>query len=576
VAITGGSGGQWTELAGFPVGGNATATGLTIWQKVAATGDSAATFTCAYTQAAQKAVQWVIRVSDTGGTPTVGASSGKHNGSAATSLTSNQITIATGSQVLAVFTGRDASTAVTYTAGAWSGTATGLTGTERDDQSNTGSSQVSAELQDGAAAATGAGTVTAAATSSASQDYCAGIVELVPVGTATITYGTVSLINSGAPTGTVVAPTCNAGDLLLIVVGYGGGSPVLTPYPSPPAPLIAPGRTWQRQFHHRQTLPPPPPAAAVTAAAVTAPLMRPVITSRLPARARTGPAGLPGSGIASQVVTPLGSPPPTRPPQPVTPHVPGRAVVGPAGGCADGIASAVVTPLGSMPSPMPRPLFPRRDPQRAALGPAGLPGDGIPSAVVTPLGTPGPGWRAQPRRPGPRRAVWHGNAGAQPVPAVPPVPRPPGQARSRPPRRAIWRGFASTVVTPLGTPARRPGPQITSRPRSRAVWRGGAGTAPAGVTAPPRCRPLPPRRGPQRATVRRGAGLVNAAPPLFQVARSDSTVTDPRDGTATVTATAVTSSPTVADPRDGTATVTGPVTSTPSVADPRDGSATVS
>jgi len=107
------------------------------------------------------------------------------------------------------------------------------------------------------------------------------------------------------------------------------------------------------------------------------------------------------------------------------------------------------------------------------------------------------------------------------------------------------------------------------------VWHGGSGVSAPVVTPPPRWRPLPPRRGPLRAVLRRIAGLVNAPPPAFQVARSAPTVDDPRDGTATITATAVTSVPTIADPRDGTPTVTGPVTSTPTVADPRDGTSGV-
>jgi hypothetical protein len=182
--ITGGSGGTWTELTGFPAGGTTTATGITVARKVAASGDSAATFTVNFSQTAQKAVMWVVRLADTNGTTTIGASSGKYSSTAATALTSNAITISSGSQVLAIFTSRGSSTADTYTPSAWSGTATGLTGTERDDQTNTGSSQVSAELQDGNAISTGAGTVTAAATSSLSQAYCAGIVELVPAAAA--------------------------------------------------------------------------------------------------------------------------------------------------------------------------------------------------------------------------------------------------------------------------------------------------------------------------------------------------------------------------------------------------------
>jgi hypothetical protein len=75
-------------------------------------------------------------------------------------------------------------------------------------------------------------------------------------------------------------------------------------------------------------------------------------------------------------------------------------------------------------------------------------------------------------------------------------------------------------VTPLGRPARRPGPQITSREPQRAVWHGNAGPQPVTVqpsAQPPKWRRLPDRRPPQRAVTRRGAGLANALPPAFSI-----------------------------------------------------------
>jgi hypothetical protein len=178
--ITGGGAGSWTELSGFPQGGTSTATGITIAQKVAASGDSGATYTVNFQQTTQKAVMVVVVCHDTGGTPTVGASAGRGNIAAATALTTSAITVAAGSQIMAVFTQRDSSVTNTFTAGTWTGTATGLTGTERVDACNTGSSEVSAEWQDGNAAVAAGGTVTAASTALTSLAYSAGIVEVVP------------------------------------------------------------------------------------------------------------------------------------------------------------------------------------------------------------------------------------------------------------------------------------------------------------------------------------------------------------------------------------------------------------
>src|SRR6185437_11647694 len=125
------------------------------------------------------------------------------------------------------------------------------------------------------------------------------------------------------------------------------------------------GRQWRHRFRRRQQLPPAAAPSAVAAPALPPPLQLPVFPRRSPARARLGRAGVCAAGIASAVVTPLGAPQPTRPPQPATPHVATRAAVGPLGGCAGGVASRTVTPLGALPSPPPRPVITHRLPRRA-------------------------------------------------------------------------------------------------------------------------------------------------------------------------------------------------------------------
>jgi hypothetical protein len=155
----------------------------------------------------------------------------------------------------------------------------------------------------------------------------------------------------------------------------------------------------------------------------------------------------------------------------------------------------------------------------------------------------------------------------------------------------VWHGFASRVVTPLGTPARRPGPVISSKPRTRVVWHGNAGPQPPVFTPAPKLKPPLPRRKPARAVVRRGAGLVNAPPPLLVKATGTATVSDPREGAATsldpqgggVSTYQATYGPTypggspqstVTDPRDGTmSTAAEGREGRSSVSDPREGSA---
>jgi len=374
------------------------------------------------------------------------------------------------------------------------------------------------------------------------------------------------------------------------------------------------------------------PAAAVT---TTAPEPRPAFPRLVPSRARIGPSGRSGAGVASAVVTPLGTPSLPRP-FVTRGRVPSRARAGSGGRPGAGIASAVVTPLGA--PARPAPLAARGRPaSRARCGPGGscgaglVPapvtaaaaaaprhpvqfrpgssgravtgprraGGGIASGTVTPRGTPGPAWRPQPRRPGPSRAAWHGQAGPAAVaPVTPqayqhplPQPRRPGPSRAvtgrgrcgagqagganaapvtqgqprplprpRPPRRATWHGNAGPPPAPPGTPARRPGPVITGRPRSRATWRGNAGPQPPPAVPPPKCKPLAPRRRQQRATLRRGAGLVNLLPPAFTIG----SLTAATAGTATLAGGTAASILTAGTASPGTLTTTTAVTGGPS------------
>jgi hypothetical protein len=352
------------------------------------------------------------------------------------------------------------------------------------------------------------------------------------------------------------AITGTANPWFAVIVAFqldaGGGGPAVAPHIG--------GKQWRRRRRHRQRwLPVPDVAAAVTPAAVLAP-QRPAIVSRAASRARLGSRGMCAAGIAvASVVTAQPAAVVQRPPVPVTRPAPARAHLGPQGRNAGGIASAIVTPRGapSRPRPFvfrspapararlgtaslpgdgtpgaaaatpgtparPRPfIFRSPPPGRARLGPAGLPGDGTASGIVTPRGTPGPSWRPQPRRPGPQRALWHGNAAPQAIaPVITAYQRPPVSFPRRRPARAVQDGYASQVVTPRGTP----GPSWRPQPRrpapSRAVWHGNAGPSAVAAPAPqPYAKPLPqPRSLPPRRAVWRG-NASRAVTPLGTAAR---------------------------------------------------------
>jgi Glycosyl hydrolase family 26 len=341
------------------------------------------------------------------------------------------------------------------------------------------------------------------------------------VSEAAIEAATLALADTSA-TGTKTATATGSNVTVLNTMGV---AIAVRPAMAAAAGAAQPGRTWLRRYRHPQ-LTPPFPLAAAPAPQAPAPLMRPVIGRRAPARARIGALGLAAAGIASGVVTPLGTPGPHHPA--IAHPPPARARAGPAGRAWGGVASRVVTPLGGAPSPQPRPVIVHPAPRRAVLGSGGRAWGGIASAAVTPLGTPSrpaPFIYRSPRpntgaRAGPRGQAAAGQAGPGnqvPAPAAIP-PRLPPQPRRAVPARGIWR----RVLGPGNQAAQarqRPAPRIMSRPASRAVTRGLA--APAGpppvVTPPPRFRPQPRRAIPGRGRYGGQRGTGNALAPAFTI-----------------------------------------------------------
>jgi len=176
--ISGGAGGPWPSLPTFPVGGTAPGTALDIRTGVCNARDIGATLTVFFNTATAKAIMWVEAWRDPNGTPAINQASGKL-AAAATALTTNSITPnVVGCWVASYFTSRDSSIGTTYLPGTDSGSGGALT--ERDDQTNTGTSEVAAELCDtNATVSSGVATVHSS-TSSQSLAYCAGIIAIAP------------------------------------------------------------------------------------------------------------------------------------------------------------------------------------------------------------------------------------------------------------------------------------------------------------------------------------------------------------------------------------------------------------
>ena len=312
-------------------------------------------------------------------------------------------------------------------------------------------------------------------------------------------------------------------------------------------PLRVPGAVW-----HGFAALPPAPVAPVGPTAYRRPA--PQVKRPAPARAWIGRGG-PAGGLASQIVTPRGTPQPTvpvleyrpppphralwrgiavrlpvplpatvyqRPPPPPRHPLPHRALW-------RGFASTVVTPLGSVGKSHPF-VFPGLPRTRARLGPAGATGSGIAAPPAAAPVTPG---AAQPTvpivefRPAPsRRVLWRGTITRIQAAVTVPVTayrRPPVQMRRIPPRRVLWRGFASRIVTPLGAPQPTvPIVEFRPPPPARALWRGIAAPyarigpqQPLGSTQPSlpllEFRPPPPPRG--YTGPHRVIGLTNLPPP---------------------------------------------------------------
>lgn len=175
--VSGGAGGQWPALPSFPVGGTAPGTALDIRTGVCRFSDIGATLTVFFNTATAKAIMWVEAWRDPNGTPEINQASGKL-AATATALTTNSITPnVAGCWVMSVFTNRGL-TGGTFLPGTDSGSGGALT--ERDDQTNSGSSQVAAELCDTNTTVTSGVATVHSSTSSATAAYCAGIVAIAP------------------------------------------------------------------------------------------------------------------------------------------------------------------------------------------------------------------------------------------------------------------------------------------------------------------------------------------------------------------------------------------------------------
>jgi len=308
----------------------------------------------------------------------------------------------------------------------------------------------------------------------------------------------------------------------------------------------------------------PPPPAVVTAYQRPAPQVK----RPSPARAQIGPRGQVAAGVASRVVTPLGSTGPPRPfvfrsPLPPRPRglwrgaavkatpptaqaylrpapyvkrpAPARAQTGPRGAAGGGVASRIVTPLGQLAPPRKVQIFPPHI-TRARVGPGTVAGG---FAAAGPVPTAQAYQRPVPyiKRPaparaktGPRGVTAGGITGQSPVPAAQPYQRPgpyikrPAPARaSTGPRGMASGGFGGTLPVPAAQARQRPAPQV-KRPAPARAWVGRGGNA-GGVASqivtplgslPVLHRPLPPqaiRPAPHRVLWRRVIGLVNLPPP---------------------------------------------------------------
>jgi len=410
----------------------------------------------------------------------------------------------------------------------------------------------------------------------------------------------------GSQTLGITSPTGQTWTLLGIEIENAGA----TSAPSPNYPHIG-GPTWRRLNRHRQRIsppsppiaaaaitlqqrppghrPPPPPRRATTgnqqtgAGIAAPPPAVPVAASArgfvshrpAPARARVGPSGKTGGGVAALVNLPGPLPPAVQAAAPVHRFRPAspRAKVGPGTYVAAGQVGPSLS-LGYLTQPPPRPVIVHRPPARAHTGPRGQAAGGVASAAP-PLGSPSqPAPRPVIQHLPPRRVLWRGYAaphypaGAAPSPQLRPVitrrpparawvgPRPgpyggvaggvplgtllparPFIARSRVPARAhvgpavACAAGAARGAPPVVTAYQRPAPQIRRPAAAQVLWHGAAGPAPIALPGTPgayqRVSPQIRRPGPARAKLGPsgavGAGvaaLVNLPGPLPPAAQT--------------------------------------------------------
>jgi len=269
----------------------------------------------------------------------------------------------------------------------------------------------------------------------------------------------------------------------------GVASAVVTPLGSPSQP--APRPVIQHLPPARAVLGPRrAPAGGIASSVVTPlgnlpqPALRPVIVHLPPRR-------VVWRGLATQNYPPalvLSRPRPFVFRSPV----PARAHLGPRGIIAAGVASQVVTPLGSLPRPAPRPVISHLPPPaRARLGTRSQPAAGLTVFAVTIAAKTYQRPPIPPHRPAPARALWRGYA-SRIVTPLGSASRPrPFVSRSLPPPRARLgasfqpgAGIASQAVTVLPGVLQWARPVIPGRlppPLTRAVT--GHGTVAAGIAS---------------------------------------------------------------------------------------------
>ena len=334
-------------------------------------------------------------------------------------------------------------------------------------------------------------------------------------------------------------------------------------------PQAQPGRTWRRHFRHQQQLPPPAAVAAAAAAPAGIVVFPPAITHPPRHRAILGARGALAAGILATGIGPPAVPAPHQPPA-ITHPAPHRAQWRTGQGAPPGVTPQKRYPVtvyaraahraqwriitGAVPAALPQPFRPPVRPHPAPHRAQWRGGAGTAAASVLGTGLPPPFRPATVFFRPAHRASWRVITGTA-VTSVPgagaPQPFTPPTVFSRRPHRAQWRAAAGKPPAPAPPPFRPV--TVYRRAAHGALWRAVTGRAPAAVRQP-RIPATVFTRAAHRVTWRAGAGSPAPPPPPFQVARSTPSVTAPD-----------TSAASVSDPRDGTKSVTAIATSSPGV-----------